>query len=98
MFGHESERDNHIHKEIYPSQAYPRTEADRSWRELPAGGGGGGGAGQVQEKKTDLEIVTSPKGGLHEKYLWKALQKPQIDGRVKRRKKPKLKDSAQRTI
>lgn len=44
-------------------------------------------AGQVQEKKTDLEILTSPKGGLHKKYLWKALQTPQIDGRRKRRKK-----------
>lgn len=59
------------------------------------------GAGQVQEKKTDLEILTSLKGGLPEKYLWKALQKPQIDGGLRRRKKSKLKNSAlyqQRTI
>lgn len=46
-------------------------------------------AGQVWEKKTDLEILTSPKGGLHEKYLRKTLEKPQIDDRLKERKKEK---------
>lgn len=76
-----------------PTQEQKQTEAGGSSQPR--------GAGQVQEKKTDREIVTSPKGGLHEKHLWKALQKPQIDGRLKRRKKSNLKDSAlyqQRTI
>lgn len=41
------------------------------------------------KKKTDLEILTSPKGGLHTKYLWKSLEKPQIDERFKERKKEK---------
>lgn len=80
--GTESERDNHIHKEIYPSQEYPRTEANQSRRKLPAEGSWPSG-----EKKTDLEILTSPKGGLHEKCLWKALEKPQIDDRFKEKKK-----------
>ena len=52
------------------------------------------GAGQVEKKKTDLEILTSPKGGLHEKYLWKALEKPQIDDGFKERKKTTLKNYA----
>lgn len=44
-------------------------------------------AGQVQKKKTDLEILTSPKGGLYEKYLWKILDRLQINERLKEGKK-----------
>lgn len=44
-----------------------------------------------KKKKTDLEILTSPKGGLHRKYLWKILEKPQIDERLKERKKEEKK-------
>lgn len=82
----ESERDNYIPKDLFPSQKYSGTEADQSQEETPLQGEL---AKSRKKKKTDLEILTSPKGGLHTKYLWKSLEKPQIDERFKERKKEK---------
>lgn len=51
--------------------------------------------GQVQEKKMELEILTSPKGRLRGKYTWETLEKPQIDERLKKQeKRAKLRDCA----